>query len=122
MQPTPKELEIYEKIWSPQSARKDLSWEILSKSLKTYGWIISNSDGSQVILTPPAWFWSLTVTAPEELKIHFRPTKFPVHKAHKASETPMAEYIIGFLREGLGNNIGLSELVLKAIIAHLNKG
>lgn len=114
-QPTMDELELYELIWGPDSKRKHLSWALLCSTLRKFGWSSYNEDGSSQVFVPPAWFGQVIVHAPDELKVTLRRERIMIHQAHDKAQTPMPSYCIGYLHEALGNNLGLSALMVRAL-------
>jgi hypothetical protein len=118
--PTMDELDLYELIWAPESKRKHLSWGGFCSRLKSFGWTSYNEDGSSQVFVPPTWFGKVIVHAPDELKVTLRREKIMIHQAHDKAVTPIPRYCIGFLHEALGNNLGLSALMVQALIKKIN--
>jgi hypothetical protein len=120
--PSIEELEIYAKIWGPDSNRRDLCWADLRGQLKGFGWDVSNgAGGSYIDLIPPAWFGKVRVTADAALKINFRYARLMIHKPHLPALAPMPSYVVAFLREEFSGAIGLSEVVVNAMIRKRNE-
>jgi hypothetical protein len=119
--PCLEELQLYQLIWGPDTGRKTLCWEKLSGLLIQFGWGITYTGGSYTTLKPPVWFSMVKVAAPEGLGVHFRSSTIMVHHPHDEAEAPMPFYVIGFLREQLGDNIGMSDIVVGAMIRQLNQ-
>jgi hypothetical protein len=114
--PSLEELDIYACIWGPDSGRKTLCWQELKSLLLRFGWRITNDEAVYIVLTPPAWMSYVKVRADAALNIHFHYSKFMIHKPHDDVLTPMPAYVIAFMREELEGSLGLSEVVVQAMI------
>ncbi len=116
-EPTIEELELYKLIWSSKKETDQLSWAELSSRLKSFGWGEDGRGGSSVLLLPPNWLEH--VTAKGEGALNLNRAGMLLDHPHLRAVNPMPDYVFYFLRESLERNVGLSEIMIEALMQHV---
>ncbi len=116
-EPSVQELELYKLIWSSKRETDTLSWLNLSSHLKSYGWAEDARGGSSVLLLPPSWLEHVATEGTGALKLN-RAGMLLDHP-HQRAVKPMPDYVFYFLRQNLEHNVGLSEVMIEALIQHV---
>ena len=115
--PSLEELELYKLIWSSKRDTDQLSWADLSSRLKAFGWGEDGRGGSSVVLLPPTWLEHVKTEGEGALKINR--AGMLLDRPHLRAVKPMPDFVFYFLTKGFERNMGLSEIMIDALINHV---